>query len=75
MNATLFLLGDNASMMNGIITPVDGGITVNLLHIDVYSQSNLHIIVVNATLFLLSDNASMMNGIITPVDGGITVNL
>ena len=41
----------------------------------VYSQSNVHIIVVNATLFLLSDNASMMNGIITPVDGGITVNL
>ena len=30
VNATLFLLSDNASMMNGIITPVDGGITVNL---------------------------------------------
>ena len=30
VNATLFLLSNNASMLNGIITPIDGGITVNL---------------------------------------------
>ena len=29
-NATLFLLSDKADMINGVIMPVDGGVTVAL---------------------------------------------
>ena len=30
VNATLFLLSENASMINGVIMPVDGGVTGTL---------------------------------------------
>ena len=30
VNATLYLLSDNAAMINGIIMPLDGGLTTQL---------------------------------------------